>query len=142
MNTLQETLPTLLTLCAALQIAAAALNLFLIRLLNWKEDLERLSLLPRQVFLVHLWFISLTLLIFGGLTWRFAEEIAGGSNAVASWLAGGIALFWGVRTVIQMTYYSSRHWRGNPARTMVHIGLLIVYGGMAATYGAAASFAP
>lgn len=137
MTTLQDALPTLLKLSAAAQIAVSILNLFLIRLLRWKSDLERMSLLPRQVFQVHLWFITITLLIFGVITWRFAEEMAGGSNPVATWLAGGVAVFWGVRTVLQVTYYSSAHWRGKALPTIAHIVLLLVYVALAGTYGAA-----
>ncbi len=125
----------LLYACATAQIAVALLNFFLVPLLGWKADLLRLSLLPRQVFMVHLWFISITLLIFGALTWRFAETMVTGTNPVAVWLAAAIALFWFIRTVIQVVYYSPRHWWGHPGRTAIHIVLILSYGGLAATYG-------
>ncbi|MAE66522.1 MAG: hypothetical protein CMJ18_19815 [Phycisphaeraceae bacterium] len=127
-------LTILLLTVGATQIAVALLNFFLIRLLGWREDLRKLSLLPRQVFVVHLWFISITLLIFGILTCRFAVPMAEGTNPVAVWLAGAVALFWGIRTVLQATYYSPEHWRGKPAQTAVHVFLLCAYGGMTATY--------
>ena len=125
---------TILQVCAAVQMAVAVLNLFLVRLLKWKGDLLRMSLLPRQVFHVHLWFITVTLLIFGALTWRFAGEMVCGSNSVAQWLAGSIAVFWGTRTVMQVVYYSPKHWWGKPAQTLVHVMLLASYGGLTAAY--------
>ncbi len=131
-------LPVLLKVCAGAQIAVAVLNLFLVRILRWRADLDRMSLLPRQVFMVHLWFISMTLFIFGALTWRFVDDFAAGTNAVTVWLAAAIALFWGVRTVLQITYYSRKHWLGQLPKTFAHIGLLFAYGGLTIAYGMSA----
>jgi hypothetical protein len=124
----------MLQTAATLQIGVAVLNLFLIRLLNWRDDLDRSPLLLREVFQIHVWFISITLAIFGVMTWRFAAEIAGGQNQIAQWLAAGIGLFWGIRTILQVSYYSSSHWRGLPGRTLAHFALLIVYGSFTSLY--------
>ena len=132
------TLRSLLLLAAVLQLGIAALNLFLIRLLKWEADLARAPLLLREVFHVHAWFISLTLAIFAVLTLRFSQQMAHSTDIIASWLAAAIAVFWAIRTILQITYYSSSHWRGQPARTMIHIALLLLYGGFAAAYGIAA----
>ncbi len=123
---------------AVAQGCVAALNVFLPRLMRWRADLERLPLLAREVFYVHAWFISLTLMIFGALTWRFAGEMASGANPVTAWLAAGIAVFWGARTGIQVGYYSPSHWRGRRGRTVVHGLLLVVYGGLSWLYAAMA----
>jgi len=127
-------LETVLLIAAALQIGVAFMNLFIVRLLNWREDLQRMPLLLREVFTVHAWFISVTLLIFGALTWRFAGGIGTGSAEIYRWLAAGIGLFWALRTILQIAYYSSTHWRGRADRTAIHFALLLVYGGFAATY--------
>ncbi|SPE52601.1 conserved membrane hypothetical protein [Verrucomicrobia bacterium] len=135
MNTeITEYVELSLKAAAALQLAIAVLNLFLVPLLKWKEDLARVPLLLREVFQVHAWFISVTLAIFGVLTWRFAADIAGRVAPLDRWLAAGIGLFWGLRTVLQVGYYSSTHWRGKPGRTLVHVALLFLYGGLAAVY--------
>ena len=135
---MQSVLIALLMAGAAAQVGVAVLNLLLIRLLRWQDDLKRLSLLPRQVFVVHLLFISITLMIFGVLTWRFAGAMVGGTSEVAAWLAGSIAVFWILRAILQVTYYSGQHWRGKVPQTVAHAVLLFVYGGMAVTYGWAA----
>jgi len=127
-------LALMLQTAAALQLGIAVLNLFLVPLLKWKEELAHTPLLLREVFHVHAWFISVTLAIFGLITWRFAGELAAHGNAIAVWLAAGIGIFWAIRTVLQITYYSSSHWRGRFGRTIIHILLLFVYGGMAAIY--------
>ena len=98
---------------ALAQFAVAILNLFLIRIMNWKPDLDRAPLLIREVFQIHVVFISITLSIFALLTWRFVHEIASAAN----WLATAIGTFWIVRSVVQWLHYSSSHWRGNTAHS-------------------------
>ncbi|MBL9153561.1 MAG: hypothetical protein JNK37_13790 [Verrucomicrobiales bacterium] len=127
-------MPTLLTFAALGQIAIALINLRLDRLLGWQSQLAALPLLMREVFHVHKWFITITLLIFGIITLRFAAEIAGGDNPMARWLAAGIGGFWAIRTAIQWLYYDSSHWRGQPGRTAIHWILTLAYGGCAAVY--------
>ncbi len=129
---------TLLITAAIGQIAIAFLNLRLDRLLRWQADLAGLPLLLREVFTVHKWFITITLLIFGTLTLRFAPVLAAGDDPLATWLAGAIGTFWAIRTVIQWGYYDWSHWRGRPGRTAVHWILTLAYGGCAAVYLAAA----
>ena len=53
---------------------------------------------------------------------------------MGGWLGACIGVFWGVRTVLQMTYYSSSHWRGKPGLTLVHVMLLVLYGGLSMVY--------
>lgn len=88
-------LQTALVGAAAGQVCIACLNCTLIRSLRWKEELTRVPLLMREVFHVHVWFISITLLIFAVLTCRFSGEMAAGSQPVYRWLACAIGVFWG-----------------------------------------------
>ena len=134
MNTYSEMFAFLLQVVAAGQLAIAILNLFLVRLMKWKSDVARMPLLIREVFRVHAWFISVTLGIFGVMTWRFADEMSSGTNPIGTWLSVGIGIFWAIRTVLQITYYSSSHWKGQASRTLIHVTLLVAYGGMAAAY--------
>ena len=124
----------LLKIAAILQLGIAIFNLFMPRILKWQADLERLPLLIREVFYVHSWFISTILTIFAILTWRFNLEMVSGTNSVAAWLAVSIGIFWLFRAILQIIYYSPSHWHGNPVRTLVHIGCLAIYGGMAVIY--------
>ncbi len=127
-----------LMVVAAAQMGIALLNLRLVSLLEWEEELERVPLLMKEVFHVHAWFISITLTIFAAVTWRFAGEMATTASPLAAWLAAAIGFFWAVRTVLQVTYYSSSHWRGQVGRTVVHVILLVMYGGFAVVYFMAA----
>ena len=134
MHVVSDALTVLLRIVGVAQLAIAALNLALPRVMRWTEDLARLPLLIREVFHVHAWFISATLGIFGVLTLRFAGEMTAGANPVCHWLAGAIGLFWAIRTVLQVTYYSASHWRGRPFRTVLHIVALATYGILALVY--------
>jgi len=123
---------------AIAQFAVAILNLFLVRIMKWKPDLDRAPLLIREVFHIHVIFISITLSIFAVLTWRFVHEIASAANPLEIWLATVIGTFWIARSVMQWLHYSSSHWRGNTARTLIHWTLFLGYGALAVVYFSAA----
>lgn len=118
---------TLLRFVAAGQLAFVPLNVVLPRLLKWKADEDRMSLLVREIFQIHSVFITLTLGIFGVLTWRFAERWVTVPDELSQWLCYSMALFWGSRCVMQWTHYSVSHWRGKTGRTVVHWMLFFGY---------------
>lgn len=119
---------------ACAQLGIALLNFSLVRLMRWKPDLDQLPLLIREVFNVHLVFISVTVATFAVLTWRFAGEIATGADPAATWLAIAIGIFWAIRSIMQWTSYSSTHWRGDAIRTGLHWLLFLGYGAFAVVY--------
>lgn len=133
-----DTLILSLKLAAAGQIIIAVLGLFIARMLDWKEAISNMPLLVREVFQIHGWFISVALFIFGTLTWRFAPDIAAGTHEFLRWFAAGVGIFWGLRCLMQWTYYSSVHWRGIADRTAIHWILFLSYAAFTATYLAAA----
>ena len=139
MKLLLDNLELLLRLAALAQLGVVLLNLFLVRLMNWRPDLEAMPLLLREVFRIHVYFISITLAIFGVLTWRFAGEIAAAAQPLSVWLAIGIGVFWAIRSVMQWSHYSTVHWRGDRVRTLIHWMLFLGYGGFAAVYFTAAT---
>ena len=123
-----------LYIAAAAQLSVAVLNLFLVRIMKWEEEVARMPQLVREVFHVHAWFITITLAIFGVVTIRFADELAAGTNDLGRWLAAGIGIFWLIRWLMQFFYYDSSHWRGKRAETIVHIVLIFLYGSLAGVY--------
>jgi hypothetical protein len=117
----------LLRFVAAGQMALVPLNVVLPRLLKWKPDVDRMSLLVREVFQIHAVFITLTVGIWGVLTWQFAERWVVAPDELSSWLCFALALFWGLRCVMQWTHYSASHWRGQTGRTVIHWLLFVGY---------------
>ena len=69
---------------------------------------------------------------------RFADAMAASGNEACRWLTAAIGIFWAIRTVLQVTYYSRSHWQGRPFRTALHIALLVTYGNLALVYSIAA----
>ena len=57
-----------LRIAGALLLGLAAFHFVLPRELNWDEELARLSLLNRQIFLVHTFFLALILTMMGILS--------------------------------------------------------------------------
>ena len=133
-----EHLELFLRIIAVAQLALAVLSFFLPRILNWKPDIARMSLLVRDVFVIHSWFISLTLIIWGVLTWRFAHEMAHAPTELSRWLAGAIGIFWGIRCVLQWLHYDRSHWHGIPSRTVMHWMLFVGYALWTVVYAMAA----
>ena len=127
-----------LRVAAVTQIGVALLNLALIRIMKWEPELDRMPLLIREVFRIHCYFISITLAIFGIITWRFTPEIASAGSGIAVWLAIGVGAFWLIRSAMQWLHYSQTHWRGNGTRTAIHFTLFLGYGALAAVYLTAA----
>lgn len=138
MKLILENLHYILIAAAIGQIIIAGINLRLDKILHWDTELTTLSDLLREVFTVHKWFITITLLIFGITTIRFATDIGAANYEMTRWFAAGVGIFWAIRTIIQWAFYSTDHWKGNPGRTVVHWILTICYGGCAATYLTAA----
>src|SRR5688572_12200094 len=138
MKLLADNLELFLRLAALAQLGVALLNLFLIRIMKWERALVSAPLLIREVFHIHTYFISITLAIFGILTWRFAREIALAAHPLCVWLAVGIGCFWSVRSVMQWSHYSTTHWRKDRLRTLIHWTLFLGYGALGAVYFIAA----
>jgi hypothetical protein len=103
-----------------LLLLLAALHPLLPRALGWREDLRKLTLVNRQIFLVHVVFIVLLLILFGILTFSFASELAAPSPLARAVLCG-LAIFWGLRLATQLFIYDRSLWRGNVRNTTVHV---------------------
>ena len=134
MKLILDHLDVLLRLVAALQLGLSILNLFIGRILNWKPHVEAMDPLVRDVFVIHSWFITITVAIFGILTWRFAPMMAHQPTELSQWLCASISSFWAIRAVLQWTYYSPSHWCGKPGRTVIHWLLFLGYIAWATTY--------
>lgn len=98
----------------------AGLNLFLPRHFGWNDELQRVSLLTRQVFHVHCRFIILTLVLMGLFDLLLADELLKPSPLAAAFL-GGLGVFWGLRLVTQWFVYDRRLWVGKRFETAMHL---------------------
>ena len=104
--------------------------------LRWREELPRLSLVNRQIFEVHTFFIVLVLALLSTLLLTSSDALLVPSRLSRALLVG-LTLFWGLRMLMQWFYYSPTVWRGNRFNTLAHCVFSTVWVYMTATFGAA-----
>ncbi len=138
MSLILDNLDKILIAAAIGQLIIACINMRLDKMLGWDKDLKSVPKLLQEVFVVHKWFISIILLIFGVITIRFAGDIANAEYEMTRWFAAGVGFFWGIRTLIQWFFYGWDNWRGKAKETAIHWILTISYGGAAVAYLTAA----
>lgn len=100
-------------------ILLAVMHAIFPRYFNWKNELGSLSLVNRQIMLVHTFFIALIVLLMGLLCLTCAEELL--HTSLGQKISFGLAIFWIFRLFIQLFGYSSRLWKGKPFETGVHV---------------------
>jgi hypothetical protein len=123
----------------ALQIALAIAHAFFPRHFNWKEELSRLSLLNRQIFLVHTAFICFVLLMMGTLS-LLAPQTLLTRTSLSQLVLGGFAGFWGLRFLFQWLVYDWRLWVGNSLNTFMHWLFSALWLYLTAVYATALAF--
>ena len=94
---------------------------------NWKEELERLSLINQQLMTVHTFFIALTVFLIGLLCFTNSTELI--ETKLGKTISLGFAIFWTCRLVFQFFVYSPKLWKGKTFETIMHVlfGLFWVY---------------
>jgi len=100
--------------------------------LNWSSELARLSRLNRQMHWVYGGYIVLSIAAFALISLFHAEELAA-SSGLARGLCLYIALFWGIRIVLQFVFDVRDHlttwWLklGYHALTLLFVALTVLY---------------
>ena len=106
--------------------------------LQWKQDLAKLTLVNRQIFLVHCFYIALILVLLGILSLTLAESLLQPTPLSRAVLCG-ITLLWAIRLYIQWRVFDPSLWRDNRAHRLVHFVLTTVWLYLTAVYGMAAA---
>jgi len=125
-----------LKIVGVIMITLAAAHVYFPKRFGWREELEKVSLLTRQIFYVHCFFISLVLLLVGMLS-LFGTEHLLQQTPLAKMVLAGLTLFWGIRLVIQFFVYDSKLWRGNAFNTTMHILFSLMWTYYLTVYGVA-----
>jgi hypothetical protein len=99
-------LPSFIQLAGTLQLITAAANFFLPAMLHYRENLAKVSPIIRQIFTVHALYIVLVLIGFGLISILFPTDLCGASP-LGRFVCGFLAVFWGLRVVLQFSYYDS-----------------------------------
>ena len=115
----------LLELCGLLLIGLALLHLIFPTYFHWKEELARISLINRQMMIVHTFFIALTVFLMGLLCVTSADLLT--STPLGKRIALGFGVFWAIRLAIQCFGYSAELWRGKRMETTVHVLFILLW---------------
>ena len=125
-----------LQIVGALLLLLGLANGWFPRYFGWTKETTGLSLFTRQVFLVHCFFIGLTLVLMGALSWTEADALLLPGPLSRAVLAG-MMVFWLLRLLFQLFVYKAAIWRGQPFYTVMHVLFTMLWTYVAATYGVA-----
>jgi hypothetical protein len=109
----------------ALLVALALIHIIFPRYFNWESELKLLSLINRQMMLVHTFFIALTVFLMGLLCLTSSNELI--QTDLGRKISLGLGLFWTARFFIQFFVYSRDLWKGKLFETTVHAMFSILW---------------
>ena len=108
-----------------LLVILALLHIAFPKYFNWRQELGQLSLINRQMFYVHSFFIAFTVLMMGLLCLTSTQELL--STGLGKRICLALGIFWIVRLIIQFFVYSSELWKGKRFETVVHVLLSVLW---------------
>ena len=111
-------------------------HIFFNRFFGWEQELAAVSLLTRQVFFVHNFFIGLSVVLGGAASFFCANTLLRPDTLSRAVLAG-MATFWLCRLLAQFVAYDCVIWRGDRFRTFMHVACSLLWCYITATYGIA-----
>jgi len=118
------------------QLALAAASLAIPILLGWREETARLGPLTRQIFWTYAGYIWSFHVCFGLLS-ALAPGWLLDRTPLAAAVCGFIAVYWGVRLVLQFTWIDRRAAPRGPLFVAAEIALVTLFVSLTAIYGAA-----
>ncbi|MHA3772522.1 hypothetical protein ACXR0O_13385 [Verrucomicrobiota bacterium sgz303538] len=119
-------LPLLLKISGGFLIGLSLLHATFPKRFDWSTELGQLSLINRQIFQVHCFFIALTVGLMGVLCFGFTDTLLAPSG-LGSVVAAGLTVFWACRLFAQFFVYDSALWRGHRFNTVIHILFSILW---------------
>ena len=122
-----------INIIGTLLIVLAGVHIVFPNYFSWKKELRSLSLVNRQMMQVHTFFIALTVLLMGVLCVTSAHELI--TTTLGKRISLGLAIFWGIRLLIQFFGYSSKLWRGKPFETTMHILFSLLWAYFSVVFG-------
>lgn len=127
-----QVLLVLLRAAGVSMIVLAFAHIILPRLLNWTEDLGKLSPINKQIFISHALFIVIGILLLGGVCVVFPQGLIEKSQ-LATVASACFAMCWLSRLVLQFALFTGTLTGSNQLDMLVRIGgtlLWIFYSGV------------
>jgi hypothetical protein len=108
-----------LYIIGSLFILLALVHIIFPKYFDWKIELQRISLINRQMMTVHTFFIAVILFLMGLLCLTSADDLV--QSEFGRRIAFGLGIFWFIRLLVQFFGYSHKLWKGKAFETSVHI---------------------
>lgn len=108
-----------------LLIALALIHVVFPKYFNWDKELKSLSIINRQMMIVHTFFVALTVFLMGLLCLTCSSELI--ATCFGKKISLGLGIFWTVRLFTQFFGYSSDLWKGKMFETFMHIILSLLW---------------
>lgn len=108
-----------------LLVALSCAHIIFPKYFNWEKELKTLSLINREMMIVHTFFVAFTVFLMGVLCLVSYNEII--ETALGKRIALGFGIFWAARLFIQFFVYSKELWKGKTFETVMHILFTILW---------------
>ena len=92
---------------------------------NWRKELSSMSLINKQMMIVHTFFIALVVFLIGLLCLTSPIELM--STNLGKKISLGLGLFWTIRLFIQLFGYSPKLWKGKGFETSIHVLFIFLW---------------
>lgn len=115
------------------QILLALFHLSFEKQFDWKEDLDTISLLNRQLMYVHTFFVAFAVFL-NGLLSLFATRLLLEPSTLTLYILLGLSIFWLARLYVQFFVFDKTLWIGQGFNTVVHVVFGMVWLWYSATY--------
>jgi hypothetical protein len=107
-----------LKIIGVLSIALALVHVVFPKYFDWRKELSLLSLINRQMMIIHAFFIALIVFLVGLLCLTSANDLI--ETKLGKNICLGLGIFWTIRLIIQVFGYSPKLWKGKAFETLVH----------------------
>ena len=135
---MNEALPILIVGAGFAQLTVLTASALVPLRLDWRTELQTLSKLHRQMYWVYGGYVVMSIIAFALISIFHSAELAGG-GALARSLCFYIALFWGIRLLLQAVFDVKAHLATWWLRLGYH-GLTALFIAFTLIYGCAAMF--
>lgn len=106
-------------------IALSLMHIIIPKYFKWEKELASLSLITKQIFYVHTFFIAFTVLLMGLLCIKYSHELV--YDPFGRVISLGLFGFWLTRLIFQFLVYSPNVWRGKRFETVMHVVFAITW---------------
>ena len=130
-------LPLLLFVAGLLHMSITSAGLAMTFVLDWRKNLAPLCALTREIIWTHALFVLLTIVAFGVISMALPATLASGSP-LARAVCSFIALFWGIRLMIQFFLFDARPHMNSALLKLGYHGLTICFAYFTFAYALAA----